>query len=69
MKWTIGILVVFLLVYFGAGPIYRAMKKHDYDNLYYGLQDAKRKSGAFYQKDEKRFMSYSEKYVRGMERR
>lgn len=66
MKWTIGILVLFLVCYFGARPIYNAMKKHDYENLYYGLQNTKKQAGAFYQQREKAFMTYGEKYARGL---
>jgi hypothetical protein len=66
MKWTIGILVVFLVCYFGARPIYNAMKKHDYDTLYNGLQNTKRQAGAFAAEKEKPYMTYGEKYARGI---
>ena len=66
MKIALGLFVVFLLVYFGAKPIYNAMKKHDYDNLYYSIQDAKQRSGGFVAEKEKRFISYDERYARGL---
>ena len=67
MKWLmIGGVVLFLVVYFGAVPIYQAMKSHDYNNMYYGIQDAKRASGSRVDDRQKRFMSYSERYARGL---
>ncbi len=67
MKWIIGITVVFLAVYFGAGPVYRAMKKHDYDGMFNGIQDAKRRAGGTANYDKSKFISYSEKYAKGYE--
>ncbi len=69
MKWAIGILGVFLFFYFLAGPIFNAMKKHDYDSMYYGIPDAKRRAGSYVQDENKDgFMSYGEKYARGLVR-
>lgn len=67
MKWALGILAVFIFFYFLAPLMFKAMKKHDYDTLYYGMQNAKRNAGAFVQEEEKPFVSYSEKYAHGLE--
>lgn len=49
------------------GPmIYKAMKKKDFDSLYYNMQDAKRRVGAYVDEDDKPvFRTYEEKYVNG----
>ena len=67
MKIAVGVCLVVLGLYFTGPFIFRAMKKRDYDALYYGIQDAKRAAGAHVKTREKRFQSYEEKYVLGQE--
>lgn len=63
-KWSIAVFVVFLVCYFSAGPVFRAMKKKDFDTLYYGIQDAKRSAGAHVDGPSRKWESYSSKYAR-----
>lgn len=65
MKWTAAILGVFIFFYFLAPLLFDAMVEHDYNNLYHGMQNAKRDAGAFVQQNDGRPMSYAEKYARG----
>ena len=65
-KWGIGIFCLLTLGYFLTPLIYRAMKKHDYDNLYEGLQTTKAQAGSVSENPKKkRFVSYSDKYLMG----
>ena len=47
--------------------IYSGMKAKDYNNLYSGIQNAKRKAGMWIEEDykNKKVQSYSDRYVRG----
>ena len=65
MKIAIGVTIVVLGLYFTGPLLFRAMKKKDYDSLYYGIQDAKRAAGSYVKTKEKRFSSYEEDYARG----
>lgn len=66
MKWGIGIFCLVTLTYFAAPIIYRQMKKHDFENLYNGLQGAKASAGANYEDPrKKKFLSYSDRYLLG----
>ena len=68
MKIAVGIVVLFAFVYWGVPFFFRAMKKHDYETMYYGIQDAKRNAGATSDLTKKRkFIPYHEKYARGIE--
>ncbi len=68
MKLTIGIILRILVVYLITPVLFRAMKKHNYQNLYQGLQQTKKDSGAVYQREEEgAFLSYSDKYVLGVQ--
>ena len=65
-KWSLAVFAVFLFFYFAGPAIFRAMKKKDFDTLYYGIQDAKRASGAYVDDNRHRkWESYSSKYARG----
>lgn len=66
MKWGIGIFCILTLGYFLTPLIYRAMKKHDFENLYNGIQETKAVNGSAYQDPRrKRFLSYTDKYLLG----
>lgn len=67
MKIGIGIVIFFVFVYWGVPFFFKAMKKHDYDTMYYGIQSAKANAGASSDitKNKKR-MSYGERYARGL---
>lgn len=47
--------------------IYSSMKSSDYDKLYNGIQNAKRKAGVWMEDDHRKrnTYSYSDRYVRG----
>ena len=65
-KWSIGIFIFFGVLWLSAPMIFGAMKKKDFDSLYYNMQDAKRRVGAYVEEDDTpNFSSYEEKYVRG----
>ena len=65
MKWTLIIGGFLLLSFFMAPVIFRAMKRHDYNTLYNGMQAARAEGGSFHD-DPKVFHSYSDKYVYGL---
>ena len=65
MKWAIGIAATFIFFYFCVPPLFRMMAQHDYDTMYYGIQDAKRAAGSFVQEEEKPFKSYADDYAYG----
>lgn len=66
MKWGVGIFCILTLGYFLTPLVYRAMKKHDFDNLYNGLQSTKADGGSFYQDPRtKKHISYADKYLLG----
>ena len=66
MKWAIGLIFGFVFFYYGVPFLFQAMKKHDYDALYHGIQDAKRQAGAYVKEDnQKRFKSYTKRYLQG----
>lgn len=68
MKWWIGgIILGFVVIYWGVPLIYEGMKKHDYQTLYHGMQDGKRAGGSFVQEGPRKFVSYSERYAKGLE--
>jgi len=64
MKWAWIIIAIFVFGYFLAPPIYRAMKKSDYKNLYNGMQDA-RVAGGSYHDETRHFDSYADQLIRG----
>ena len=65
-KWSLAVFAVFLFFYFAGPSIFRAMKKKDFDTMYYGMQDAKRAAGAYVDDGTtKKWESYSSKYARG----
>jgi len=64
--WIIGGVTLFFCCYFLAGPIFRAMKKSDYDAMYHGMRDARRSAGAYVPKKDKKYISYSDKYAYGV---
>ena len=66
-KWSLAIFAVFMFFWLLGPAIFSAMKKKDYDTLYYGMQDAKRAGGAYVQQEDKPYISYAEKYARGLE--
>jgi hypothetical protein len=47
--------------------IYSGMKQNDYNNLYHGIQDAKRRAGVWIEEDfqNRKLSSYSDRYVHG----
>lgn len=47
--------------------IYGGMKQNDYDNLYHGIQNAKRRAGVWIEEDYKnrKVYSYEERYLNG----
>lgn len=47
--------------------IYSGMKQNDYDKLYHGIQDAKRRAGVWIEEDfqNRKVSSYSERYLNG----
>lgn len=65
--WVIGLIASFIFCYWCVPFLFSAMVQHDYDALYHGLQDGKRNAGAFVQEERKDFMTYSERYARGLE--
>ncbi len=69
MKWVAGFILMLLFMWMIGPMLFHAMVKKDYDTLYSGFQDAKRQAGAYVADDanKKNVMSYSEKYVRGLE--
>lgn len=68
MKWWIaGIIAGFVFVYWCVPVLYSGMKKHDYQTLYHGIQNGKRAAGSFVSDGPKKFVSYGEKYARGLE--
>lgn len=65
MKWAIGIAGAFFFFYFCAPFLFRAMAKHDYDTLYYGIRDAKKAAGSYVQEEDRPFISYADDYAHG----
>ena len=66
MKWGIGIFCILVLGYFLTPLIYSAMKRHDFDNLYNGLQETKAQGGSVHEDPHrKKFLSYTDKYFLG----
>ncbi len=65
MKIAIGFSALVLFLWFLGPLLYQAMKKHDYDTLYHGMQNAKRSGGAFVQEEQKPYKSYAEDYAYG----
>jgi len=65
MKIAVGVSIFCLMLYFTGPFIFRAMKKRDYDALYYGMQDAKRAAGAYVKTKEKHYSTYEENYIYG----
>jgi len=47
--------------------IYSGMKQNDYDNLYNGIQNAKRRAGVWIEEDYKnrKVSTYEERYLNG----
>lgn len=47
--------------------IYSGMKQNDYNNLYDGIQDAKRRAGVWIEEDfrNRKISSYSDRYMNG----
>ena len=64
MKWAAIIGGFFIFGYFCVPVLFRAMKHHDYDTLYRGMQDARIEGGAFHD-EHKVFRSYTDKYMFG----
>ena len=64
MKVGIAIFTFFVFIYWGVPFFYHAMKKHDYDNLYHGMQDAKI-SGNSYHENTRTYKTYTERYMNG----
>lgn len=64
MKWSLIVLGLFVFGYWMVPFLFRAMKKHDYDNLLHGMQDA-RISGGSYHEDRHPYRTYTDKYVYG----
>ncbi|MCB0322651.1 MAG: hypothetical protein KDD69_03725 [Bdellovibrionales bacterium] len=65
MKWAAAILGVFVFFYFLAPLLFDAMVEHDYNTLYYGMQDAKKQAGAFVQEEKGPYRSYAKEYAHG----
>ena len=65
MKWTAAIAGIFFFFYFCAPFLFRAMAKHDYDSVYYGIRDAKKAAGSFVQEEHKPYRSYADDYAYG----
>jgi hypothetical protein len=64
MKWTLIIGGLFAFGYFLVPLLFRAMKHHDYDNLYHGMQNARIEGGSFHD-NNKAFISYTDRYMYG----
>lgn len=64
MKVFAGILTLFIFCYWVVPFVFSAMKQHDYDNLFHGMQDARRNGGLSYDKHEVH-RTYSDRYSRG----
>lgn len=65
MKIALGFGVVVMFFWFLGPLLFDAMKKHDYDAMYHGMQDAKFNAGADVQEDTGPFKSYSKEYAYG----
>lgn len=65
MKIAIGFSVVILFLWFLGPLLFSAMKKHDYEMLYQGMQGGKRAAGAFVQEETGSRRSYASDYVHG----
>jgi len=64
MKIAIGISIVVFILVLSAPSIFSAMKKRDYQTMYHGMQDAKRKGGAYVaDKNKKKKRSYEDYYA------
>lgn len=62
---AIGIVVGLIVI--SLPFLYSGMKKNDYDNLYHGIQNAKRRAGVWIEEDYKnrKTYSYSDRYMNG----
>lgn len=69
MKIAIGFAAVVLFFWFLGPLLFSAMKKHDYDTMYHGMQNAKRSSGAFVQEPNTPYRSYAQDYAFGRVRK
>ena len=64
MKVAAGLLVLFIFGYWGVPFFFHAMAAHDYNNLYGGMQDARKNGGLSYDKHQT-YHTYADKYARG----
>ena len=64
MKIAAAIVGTFIFVWWGVPFLFHAMKKHDYDNLYHGMQAARVNGGAFHE-EHKVYTTYTDRYMRG----
>lgn len=64
MKWSLIIVGLFVFGYWMVPFLFHAMKRHDYQNMVQGMQDARVNGGAYHE-TKKPYLSYADKYMRG----
>ena len=64
MKLGACLLGVFIFCYWGVPWLFHAMAAHDYNNLYSGMQDARRNGGLSYDSHETHH-TYADNYAHG----
>jgi hypothetical protein len=64
MKVGGALLGLFIFGYWIVPFLFHGMVQHDYDNLFHGMQEARKNGGLSYDKHET-YHTYADRYVRG----
>lgn len=67
MKLGAILLGGFIFVWYIVPLLFHAMVKSDVNNLYYGMQATRIEGGSYHEKNQKKFVPYSDRYVHGLE--